>query len=183
MLASMLRTLGLLVMLCASVMRSTGQSPSTETLHLSLKTMSKALDGCHTSYLRIYPGSSTPLLKTVLGPDDYNKDLMSMGTAERLVNALISHPDKVTGKTLVMILSTSDDFSVGVGSTRAELLRHVVLDTASQKTNQLLVAAESLNDCQKSLFNAGDDFVELVMNYVGAEDDALAAIRSRGHTK
>jgi hypothetical protein len=145
--------------------------------------MSKALAGCRTSYLRIYPGSATPLLKTVLGPDDYNKDLMSMGTAERLVNALIANSDKVTGKALVMILSTSDDFSVGVGSTRADVLRHIVLDTTSQKANQLMVAAESLNDCQKSLFNAGDDFVELVMNYVGAEDDALAAIRTRGHTK
>jgi hypothetical protein len=39
------------------------------------------------------------------------------------------------------------------------------------------IAAEALNDCQKSLFNAGDDIVDLVMNYVGAEDDALALTR------
>jgi hypothetical protein len=60
-------------------------------------------------------------------------------------------------------------------------IRHIVLDTASQETNQLMVAAESLNHCQKSLFNAGDDFVELVMNYVGAEDDALAATNPRAY--
>jgi hypothetical protein len=41
------------------------------------------------------------------------------------------------------------------------------------KMTRMTVAAEALNDCQKSLFNAGDDFVELVMNYVGAEDEAV----------
>jgi hypothetical protein len=79
---------------------------------------------------------------------------------------------------LVAILSTSDDFSVGVGSRRAELLRRMVIDAgAASKVAQMSIAAEALNDCQKSLFNAGDDIVELVMNYVGAEDDALALTR------
>ena len=79
---------------------------------------------------------------------------------------------------LVAILSTSDDFSVGVGSRRAELLRRMVIDAgAASKVAQMSIAAEALNDCQKSLFNAGDDIVDLVMNYVGAEDDALALTR------
>ena len=38
-----------------------------------------------------------------------------------------------------------------------------------------MVASTSLADCQAAVLNAGDDFVELVMNYVGAEDDILAA--------
>jgi hypothetical protein len=79
---------------------------------------------------------------------------------------------------LVAILSTSDDFSVGVGSTRSEVLRHMVIDdNAASEATRMGLSAEALNECQKSLFNAGDDFVELVLNYVGAEDDALARTR------
>ena len=38
-----------------------------------------------------------------------------------------------------------------------------------------MIVSTALADCQAAVFNAGDDFVDLVMNYVGAEDDALAA--------
>jgi hypothetical protein len=34
-------------------------------------------------------------------------------------------------------------------------------------------AAAALDNCQKNIFNAGDDYVGLVMNFIGAEDDAL----------
>jgi hypothetical protein len=52
---------------------------------------------------------------------------------------------KTDGKALRMIVSTLDDFPVGVGLTRAEVLRHVVLDAAAHKTNQS-IGTESLND-------------------------------------
>ena len=172
-LTSMLRRSALLALLGASAMISAAQAPSVATLSLSLKTMSKALAGCRESYTRTYEGVS--LLRSVVGADNYNKDMTSLGYAESFVNNLIGHPGKMSGKALVAILSTSDDFSIGVGSTRAEVLRHLVIDPPnSHRQQELMLAAESLNDCQKSLFNAGDDFVPLVMDYVGAEDDALA---------
>jgi hypothetical protein len=163
---------------------SLAQTPVPSTLALSLKTMSKALAGCRTSYMRVYPGTSVPLLKSILGTEDFDKDLLAMGTAEKLVNFLIAHPEKVTGKTLVMILSSSDDFSVGVGSTRQELMRHVILDSADNaKVNEIMVASEALKGCQQALFDAGDDYVDLVMNYVGAEDDVVAARAAKGNAK
>jgi len=80
--------------------------------------MSKAFAGCRASYTRVYPGATVPILKSIVGEENYNKDLTSLGHAEKIVNALISYPDRVTGKLLVALLSSSDDFSVGVGSTR-----------------------------------------------------------------
>ena len=121
------------------------------------------------------PRYKGPFLKPIVGTDNYNRDMMSLGRAEAFTTFLLAHPDKLSAKMLVAILSTSDDFSVCVGSTRSEVLRHMVIDEdAAIKTTQMNLAGEALNYCQKSLFNAGDDFVELVMNYVGAEDDALA---------
>jgi hypothetical protein len=49
--------------------------------------------------------------------------------------------------------------------------------------DELIAASTSLADCQTALFNAGDDFVEIVMNYVGAEDDALAAGAAKAESK
>jgi hypothetical protein len=159
---------------------ASAQAPSAATLNLSFKAMNRALAGCHESYTRIYAGDDGPLLKPIVGTDNYNKDLLSLEHAEDFTRYLIAHPDKVSGKLLVAILSSADDFSVGVGSTRAEVLRHMVIDAgAASKVAQMSIAAEALNDCQKTLFNAGDDFVELVMNYVGAEDDALAQTKGR----
>jgi hypothetical protein len=174
----MLRPPHMLVALCSVCLCASAQAPSTATMNLSLKTMSKALAGCRESYTRVYPGTNEPFLRRIVGEDNYNKDMLSLGHAEAFTSFLIAHPDKLSGKMLVAILSTSDDFSVGVGSTRSEVLRHMVIDRGpARKANELSLAAEALNDCQKSLFNAGDDFVELVMNYVGAEDDALARTR------
>jgi hypothetical protein len=174
----MLKTFSIAAILCTASLCASAQAPSTATLSLSLKTMSKALAGCRESYTRIYPGMKEPFLKPIVGADNYNKDMLSLGHAEAFTSFLIAHPDKLSGKMLVAILSSSDDFSVGVGSTRSEVFRHMVIgEDAASKATQMSLAAEALNDCQKSLFNAGDDFVELVMNYVGAEDDALARRR------
>jgi hypothetical protein len=55
----------------------------------------------------------------------------------------------------------------------------VIDSNTATKLTRMKVASEALNYCQKSLFNAGDDFVALVMNYVGAEDELLAKIKRR----
>jgi hypothetical protein len=171
----MLKTRGLAAALCATCLCASAQAPSTATLSLSLKTIGKALAGCRESYTHVYPGTKGPFLRPIVGADNYDKDLVSLGHAETFTSFVIAHPDKTSGRVLVAILSSSDDFSIGVGSTRSEVLRHIVIDKdATSKATELTLAAEALNSCQKSLFNAGDDFVELVMNYVGAEDDALA---------
>jgi hypothetical protein len=64
------------------------------------------------------------MFQELLGRDDYNKDIASLGHAERFTDFLIAHPDKISGSFLVMILSTSDDFAVGLQSTQTEILRH-----------------------------------------------------------
>ncbi len=154
------------------------QSPASDTLTLSLRTMSKALAGCREVYTRVDRGTTEPLMRKVVGKENYEKDLVSLGHAEKITNFLIAHPDRTSGKALVLILSTSDDFSVGVGSTRAailgSLLDQVVKVSASQ-ASQYVAAATELDGCQKNLFNAGDDYVDLVMKFVGAQDDALAS--------
>lgn len=174
----MLKTCCIAFAFGTAYIHASAQAPPAATLNLSLKTMNKALVGCRESYIRVYSGTNRPFLLPIVGADNYNKDMLSLGHAEAFTSFLIAHPDKVSGKMLVTILLSADDFSVGVGSTRSEVLRHMVIDEdASRKATQMSLAAEGLNDCQKSLFNAGDDFVELVMNYVGAEDDALARTR------
>ena len=55
----------------------------------------------------------------------------------------------------------------------------VEVSTVAPTANELLVASRSLADCQAAVFNAGDDFVDLVMNYVGADDDALTARKDK----
>jgi hypothetical protein len=45
---------------------------------------------------------------------------------------------------------------------------------STSKASQYVTAATELNGCQRKLFNAGDDYVDLVMKYVAAEDAALA---------
>jgi len=97
--------------------------------------------------------------------------------AEKITNFLVAHPDKTSGKALVAILSTADDFSVGVGSTRAAILTSLIdqsTKVSPSQASQYVTAATELNGCQRNLFNAGDDYVDLVMKYVAAEDDALA---------
>jgi hypothetical protein len=116
-------------------------------------------------------------MRYVVGKDNYEKDLVSLGHAEKVTNFLIAHPDKTSGKALVLILSTSDDFSVGVGSTRAAILAALIDPTkkvSAAQAVQFVSAAAELDGCQKNLFNAGDDYVDLVMKFVGAEDDALS---------
>lgn len=41
------------------------------------------------------------------------------------------------------------------------------------------ITGKELNTCRKNLFNAGDDYVDLVMNYVGPQEEALTARRSK----
>jgi hypothetical protein len=162
----------LLLLLCLPSLCCAQSTPDTATLTLSLKTISKALAGCREVYTRKAVGTSKPILKLVLQPDDYDKDMKSLELAEGFTNGLLAHPDRMTGKALVAILSTMDDVSVGAGSTRFELLSAAITKNAPNSSD-LVLMSEVVNSCQKSLFNAGDDYVELVMNYVGAQDDAL----------
>jgi hypothetical protein len=152
------------------------QAPSTETLLLSLKTMNKAFAGCRETYMRPKEGSAEPLLKEVIGAENYGKDIASLDHAEKITTFLVAHPSQISGKALVLILSTSDDFSVGVGSTRASILSRFV-DPSTKLSGSSAIAyasaAAALDNCQKNIFNAGDDYVGLVMNFIGAEDDAL----------
>jgi hypothetical protein len=140
--------------------------------------MSKALAGCREVYTRVERGTTEPLMRNVVGKENYEKDLVSLGHAEKVTNFLIAHPDRTSGKALVLILSTSDDFAVGVGSTRAAILTNL-LDPSTKvsalQASQYVTAATELDGCQKNLFNAGDDYVDLVMNFVGAEDDVLSS--------
>lgn len=80
------------------------QAPSAATLSLSLKTMNKALAGCRESYTRVYPGLKEPLLKPIVGADNYDKDLKNLDHAEAFTSFLITHPDKMSGKMLVAVV-------------------------------------------------------------------------------
>ena len=177
-----LRMLKISGLFLALSMHSFAQPPSTETIILSLKTMNKSLAGCRESYKLVATGTSAPLIKLVIGADSYNKDLESLDGAEEFVSLLIEHPNRITGKGLVAVLSTSDDFSIGVGSAESEILRALVRgdhDITPEMATELVPLSASLNACQRSLFNAGDDYVELVMRFVGEEDEALAALKAK----
>jgi hypothetical protein len=122
------------------------------------------------------------LLKLVVGAGGYDKDMMSLGRAEKFTKFLIEHPDQIKGGMLVAILSTSDDFSVGVGSTRAEILASLVRKDSKvtpQMAEELVTTSVTLNACQKSLFNAGDDYAGFVMQYVDAEDRLVETPKQR----
>ena len=171
-----LEVLGLCILVI--VIPSDAQAPSASTLDLSLRTMSKALDSCRIAYTRVFPGAREPLVKRIIGEADYKLDLLALSRADSIAKGLISRPSSMSGRALVALVSSSDDFSVGVSTSRTEIIRHMALDTKASQS-EMLVSAEALNDCQKSLFNAGDDFVGLVLNYVGAEDEQLAARTKR----
>lgn len=113
----------------------------------------------------------------MLGRDDYNKDISSLDHAQRFSDFLIAHPEKISGAILVMILSTSDDFALGLQSTQTEILRHLILADKKLPTDNssILLAIDSLSDCQHRLFGAGDDYVGLVAKYIEAEDVAIAS--------
>jgi hypothetical protein len=146
--------------------------------------MSKALAGCREVYTRVDRGTAEPLMMHVVGKDNYEKDLVSLGHAEKITNFLIAHPDKTTGKALVLILSTSDDFSVGVGSTRAAILASLLNQStkvSASQASQDLTAATELDGCQKNLFNAGDDYVDLVMKFVVRKMTLWLANRRASH--
>ena len=182
--SAMFRKLGLLVIASAfitTVSQAQSKAPDPATLTLSMKTMGKALAGCRASYVRVQDGSKVPLVKAIIGATDYEKDMASLTHAETFVNTMAAHPERVTGKSLVATLSSTDDFYAGVGSTRLAILGSLISGKKanSPTANELLVSSQSLADCQAAVFNAGDDFVDLVMNYVGAEDDALAAKAGR----
>lgn len=158
------------------------QAPAPATLTLSLKTMGKALSRCRASYQQGQDGTTVPLLQTIIGDSDFGKDMTSLTHAETLVNGMAAHPERVTGKVLVAALSSVDDYMTGVGSTRLAILVKVISDAANNDHTtweRLNSASASLADCQANLFNAGDDFVGLVLDYVGAEDDVVAARNRR----
>jgi hypothetical protein len=172
----MFRTLTIAIVLAST---ASAQAPSADALRVSLHSMSKALTGCQDTYTRTSAGDHEAILRPIIGADNYQKDIASLAHAEALVNGLLGQPKQISGKFLVAILSSSDDFSIGVGSTRTEVVRHIITEQSSPaRASELLVAAESLNNCQKALFDAGDDYVGLVMAFVGAEDEALAVKRS-----
>ncbi len=148
-------------------------APPSEALVLSLKTVNKALAGCRETYTRVQPGATSPLLKLLVGAEGYDKTMMSLDRAEKFSKFLIDHPDQIKGGMLVAILSTSDDFSVGIGSTRFEILSSLARKDSSLPPNLtagLAVVDANLNACQKSLFNAGDDYVGLVLQFINAQD-------------
>jgi hypothetical protein len=67
------------------------------------------------------------MFQELLGADDYNKDISSLDHSQKFTDFLIAHPRQTTGAILVMILSSSDDFALGLQSTQTEILRHVIL--------------------------------------------------------
>jgi hypothetical protein len=79
----MLRTMAVLLTCSLS---ANAQSPASETLTLSLRTMSKALAGCREVYTRADRGTTEPLMRNVVGKDNYEKDLVTGGP--RTVNCL-----------------------------------------------------------------------------------------------
>jgi hypothetical protein len=158
------------------------EAPSSETLVLSLKTLSKALAGCRETYTWARPRAASPLLKSIVGADGYYKTMVSLDGAEKFTKFLIEHPDQIKGGMLVIILSTSDDFSVGVGSTRTEILASLVREDSrvtSKMAEDLSATGLNLSACQKSLFNAGDDYVGLVLQYINTEDLLVGASKPR----
>jgi hypothetical protein len=172
------------VLMCPGTARA--EAPSTATITLSLKTISKALAGCREIYTQVLPGATMPLIKQALGAEAYEKDMQSLGNAETVTNGLIKNPDKIAGKWLVLVLSLSDDFALGAAATQVNLVMSFVksdLGRGSQSADQILLVANTLGSCQRSLFNAGDDFVNLVSDFVGAEDDALIQANQLLHRK
>ncbi|HVW08802.1 MAG TPA: hypothetical protein VHC90_09480 [Bryobacteraceae bacterium] len=150
--------------------------PSTETLVLSLKTMSKALATCRDSYTKVLPPYSVPLIQQILGAKDYASDMDTIDQAEKITNALVASPGKITGQFLVLVLSMSDDVYIHATGTQNQLLMGLVtdaLDRKSETAKSILLSTSTLGACQTALYNAGDDYVSLVTAYVGAEDAAL----------
>lgn len=156
------------------------QAPSTETLTLSLRTISKALAVCRGTYTQFRPGTTVSVIKRVLGTGSYEKDMSALGSAEKLTDALIESPERISGQALVMVLSLSDDFAIGAASTQTDLLMKLIeshFDGGSPPAQEILLSASALSACQRSLFNAGDDYVSLVTEYVRAEDRALTRLQ------
>src|ERR1017187_6207701 len=147
------KTLIVFIVFCVPL---AAQAPSIDTLALSLKTMRKALSGCRESYTRVQPGASAPLVKLAIGADAYDKDLKSLDEAKKFSDSLVANPSRITGQALVAVLSTSDDFSVGVGSAQSDILRALIRqdkNITTEMANGLVPLSASLSDCQKSLFN------------------------------
>jgi hypothetical protein len=78
----------------AAMLCAVAQAPSAATLSLSIKTMNKALAGCREPYARVYPGSKEPLLKPIVGADNYDKDLKSLGHAAAYTTFMLAHPKR-----------------------------------------------------------------------------------------
>lgn len=146
--------------------------PSTETLVLSIRTIGKAVAVCKDAYDFTAPGSKAPIAETILRSEDYARDLKSLGFATRFTDGFSAHPESISGKGLVFLLSTADDLSVGAGSTRFEALKAAILSKDAAAQRAMLALSDRLATCQRALFDAGDDYVSLVANYVDSEDTA-----------
>lgn len=125
-----------LAILALASLPSAAQAPSSDEMAVTLKTMSKTLASCKAAYTRVLPSHKDPMLQELLGRENYNKDVSSLSHAQRFTDFLIAHPDKVSGSFLVMILSTSDDFSLGLQSTQTEILRHLILGDKKTTSGQ-----------------------------------------------
>ena len=164
----------IMALLVLASMPAAAQAPSPDAMAVSLKTMNKTLASCKTSYTHILPGHTYPMFQELLGKENYSKDVLSLDHALKFSEFLISNPGKISGELLVMVMSTSDDFAVGLQSTQTEILRNIIVgDKPHESTESILVALDSLSDCQHRLFDAGDDYVDLVTKYIEAEDRAL----------
>jgi len=161
---------------------SRGQAPASEKrvptsseITLSLKVMQKALANCRDKYSQKRLGESDPLAKLVIGSEGYANDLKTLETAQTFISAMLDDPSRISGQGLVAVLSTSDDFARGAASTQSEILLRVIAEASRPtSTDSLLIFATSLQGCSKELFDAGDEFVGIVLSYV-SNKDALAA--------
>ncbi len=164
----------IMALLVFAGLSAAAQTPSPDAIAVSLKTMNKTLASCKVTYTRVLPGHKDPMFQELLGKENYSKDVSSLDHALKFGEFLISNPGKISGGLLVMIMSTSDDFAVGLQSTQTEILRNVIVGGKPHaSTESILVALDSLSDCQHRLFDAGDDYVDLVTKYIEAEDRAL----------
>ncbi|HEY5177614.1 MAG TPA: hypothetical protein VII95_18830 [Terriglobales bacterium] len=151
------------------------KSSATGEIVISLKVMQKALANCHERYSVKRHGESEPLAKLVIGSEGYEGDLNGLEVAEKLISGMIADPSKISGRGLVAALSTSDDFARGAASTQGAILLRAITESGKPPaTDDLLIFATSLQGCSKELFDAGDEFVGVVLGYIAAEDAVVA---------
>ena len=150
--------------------------PSAAVLNSSLRTIKKAVASCSDVYTHMEPGNKTPTLQRVLSDENYKKDMLNLRHSVEFTDGLLAHPQIISGRFLVTLLSVLDDLSVSAGSSRFEVVSAMIAPPHNPPgSGELVYMSEELANCQKGLFNATDDYVTLVTDYVGDEDDKLSA--------